>query len=219
MKIQSINVNLKPCPISASHTHAEGSTCSGAPILIPCPIPRSVTLTVRLGECDGGCNRDDSSLPEPCGPWGEAPHRPNCPARPIRVTCSIGGKTWPDTFVEDVECRDAGGAIFPDDSATHVLALEAVVNLWALVKGLLLNLFPSTTQGDLVTQRDTVFAALADMARAEEAALKAQERVEAAFPYHRFHRVGGGDHRGPRPSQARLEAFVEYLAEQVGVMP
>lgn len=57
MTTPTINVNLKPCDcfrqhvVGMQHLHAHSDDCHGAPTLIPCPLPRSVTFEVRLGEC------------------------------------------------------------------------------------------------------------------------------------------------------------------------
>jgi hypothetical protein len=145
----------------------------------------------------------------------------DCPARPVRVSCSITGETWEASEVTDVE-------VYPRETLVMVSTydvpriLAACRARWAGVKALVLGL--STTpalshcQG-LVAQRDEVYAGLADLAQLERGACNAQQRVEGAFPYHRFHRVGGGDHHAAPPSHARLAAYVDFLVEQVGALP
>lgn len=214
----AVNVNLKPCssPVLCAEMPASDTghllTCAAAPILLPCPLPRSVTLEVRWGEC----TRDPfiCDLPQ---------HGTTCPARPIRVSCSISGKTWAESEPFDMHQPDGGYLV---DAKTQTLIRER----WALVKALVLGYsawdyamshakaVPLATITAMLAQRDTVFSALADMARAEEAAFAAQERAEKAYPYHRLGRVGDGSHAGPRPSRARLAAYVEFLVEQVGVL-
>jgi hypothetical protein len=212
--IPTINVNHYVCKCAASVDGGEHhKACPGKPIPLPCPIPRSVTFTVTLGECECAA-RYNASRPElPLG------HLLQCPARPIRVACSIGGKTWEDSHVTDAEAPGIHGR-------TSELIQRAGERWEIIFKALVLGVRPDYDIGHwtgpmlpLFEQRDAVFAALADMARAETAAMQAQQKVDEAFPYHRFHRVGGGDHRATPPSHARLEAYVEFLIEQVEVLP
>jgi hypothetical protein len=216
----TINVNLTKCDCppmdSYTMTSRKGAhfpDCPGYHFLIPCHIQRPVTFDVALGECFG-CGMSQSRTRD-----GLVRHDSHCPARPIRVSCSIGGESWPHSFAQDV-------AIVEGEPIHDLVRLDAIMRTvrerWALIKALVMGIRvegpPRHVKG-LMDQRDTVFAALADMARAETAAMQAQQRVDDAFPYHRFHRVGGGDHRAIPPSHARLEAYVEFLREQVGVMP
>lgn len=176
-----VNVNLVPCnrdihPGETPEQHE--ARCPAKPINVPCPIPRSVTFTVRLGECDarhrpGRCFYHDFET----GKDADQEHHPKCPARPISVTCFISGKTWAESDVLDAEIpRGENGSLFtafPDDLAP----LRA---RWALVKVLVLGYnawdytmskataVPLSTIAAMLDQRDAVFAAIADKARAEE---------------------------------------------------
>lgn len=208
----SINVTLKPCPVARAHEHLTvdalhgAAGCPAAPVLIPCPIPRSVTFSVALGECVG---ESGACRVRP----GEPHHSLSaCPARPIRVSCSISGKTWEESAVVDADFADGR-------SGSPALAL--CDDRWALVKALVLGMYPTCGNEEvprtLVKQRDAVFAALADMVRAEQDARNAQQRVDDAFPFARYRR-NDPDHRSERPSIGRLAAYVEYLIEQIGTL-
>lgn len=213
--MSNINVNLEPCPISTSHTHGPDSLCIGRPVLIPCPVPRTVTFEVQLGEC-AGCGSPGESL---------AGHDAMCPARSVRVSCSIGGDgTWVGSEVFTADNSDRHDGLFPAHLRIDVV-LAACRERWALVKALVTGkpFIPNNWDGPasvmaLFTQRDAVFAALAAMARAEMAALRAQYRADEAFPSARFAKPGDADHRALGPSVNRLARFVEYLVEKVGVL-
>lgn len=208
-----LNVNLQPCscvPMGAALRPGgqHHSTCPGAPVLIPCPIPRSVTFTVTLGECT-------------CGGliWRGTPpamrHRKvGCPALPIRVACSIGGKMWPDTYVDDAETPNL-------DALPTQAQMNAASAQRALVKALMLGqesapmVFGYRQMADLLTQRDTVFAALANMARAEEALYGRQNDAMRA--------IDGSSLMVPepdnRPSAHTVARYVKRLISQVGALP
>lgn len=226
--MSTINVNQHPCNCShvawlAGHNNGmvkHSDTCASSPINIPCHLPRTTEFEVALGVCDCGhaawVARGNISYQ----------HDAKCPGRPIRVACSIGGETWAESYVTDLEPHHSNpGSPLIDVGATSPAGITVSAR-WALVKALVLGQSPATAdrEGLLVAAhyagtlgtRDAVFAALADMARAEVAAMQAQQRVDKAFPYHRFHRVGGGDHRATPLSHARLAAYVEFLIEQVG---
>lgn len=203
MNTPTLNVNLNPCTCHPDRLEHH-PRCSGVPVPIPCPVQRSVTFTVVLGECT-------------CGHAIGAPlHMSDCPARHVRVSFSITG-TWADSEVTDLEIHAT-----PRDA---YLAREALVSacrdLWGILKALVLGESSSNVQRllrarelDLFDQRDTVFAALADLARAEEDALQAQQRFYEACSI-----VLPTERRDERPSTGRLAAFVDYLVEQVGALP
>jgi hypothetical protein len=211
----TVNVNLYTYCGDGIHCRHAGH----GSVPIPCPIPRSVTFTVRLGECTcqhvreirGGRHADDR------------------PARPIRVACSISGKTWEGSEVDGlIEPHRLAFGIAPIDDEVIERLTEIARERWALVKALLTGgiytlsaRFPPDAVDAihrLHMQRDAVYSALADMARAEEAAVAAQHRCDEAlgvFPHI------GPDHRTlpqERPSAARAAAYVERLIEQVSVL-
>lgn len=193
----NINVNLAKCTCGGPWKGGgHVPPCLATPVPIPCPISRSVTFEVRVGECT--CGTPFESFPPQ--------HTDRCPARPIRV--SISGKTWKESHVADVEGRVDG-----EISDAEWTACE---ELWALVKALALGENWDRSKpgiAALFEQRDAVFAALADMARAEESALQAQQRFYEACPI-----VLRTERRGERPSVGRLAAYVEHLIEQVGAL-
>lgn len=215
--IPTLNVNLKPCTcfrrLADQRPDDHTFPCGAGAVLIPCPIPRSVTFEVRLGQC--ACNAGLRGF------RGQlAPHTASCPARPIRVTCSISGKTWEGSDVSECEVHHDGRETSPADMT------RACRERWALVKALVLGVHPDFERGNytgptlpMFRQRDEVYAALADMARAEEAAQQAQVRAMTAFPWAKMKRDWDGDHiRNRRPSEDMLERYVEHLVEQVGIL-
>lgn len=229
----SINVNLTPCNHWKMMPHAtrDGSLASHnpecTPRLILCPLEpfRSVTFSVVLGECRNPC-LSVAHYPD----WQ---HASNCAARPLRVSCSISGKTWEESEVEDVEPHYSEPAQRNDAWKAMLLSvgadtphLRAARHRWALVKALVLGhaqpdvmeLVGRWNIADAYTQRDAVYAALTDMARHEEAALVAQKNADDAFPFDRY-RKSDADHRRFAPSRERLAAFVAYVVEQVGATP
>lgn len=210
--IPTINVNLRSCRCQEPKKRA--APCEpgnhrpecGGPILIPCPIPRSVTFSVALGECDIGCQHG----PVPARPVNG--HWTGCMARPIRVTCSIGGKTWEKSEVGDV---DAEHPEFYDE--TETAALHACCERWEIIKALLTervvvsawNWPPAAEQSRLVQQRNAVFAALADMARGQAMYAAANEQLPE---YCRL------SYRGD-PTYEVLARYITHLIEQVGALP
>jgi hypothetical protein len=145
----------------------------------------------------------------------------------VKVSCSISGKTWEESEVFDCAVRVKFPSPYEASLASATAACRA---RWALVKALVLGntftltaRFPSDavdTIHRLHMQRDAVYVALCKMARAEEAALVAQQDVDEAFPFQRFYLSPAADHRrSPRPSWERFRAFVDYLVEQVSVLP
>jgi hypothetical protein len=212
----AINVNMKPC-MCAARAHHQSITltgrhfeeCSGSPVLIPCPIPRSVKFEVVLGGCKtpGAC-----SLPRPMF-QATTQHISTCPARPVRVSCSVSGSTWEESYLSFVE-RSDGDAIGPEFDRVDSLCRER----WALVKALVLRQqgFVAPAPDHIVelhAQRDAVFAALADMVRHEKGLEEAAQSAAKAMG-------GEGDMSGAVVASAEfLAAYVERLIEQVSVLP
>jgi hypothetical protein len=170
---------------------------------------RSVALMVRLGECSGRCT---GML------WQSPPiHGAACPARPIRVSCSIFGKTWEESEVADVEKQGPINAYQLPTELERTLALAASRGRWALVKALVLGhselsaLLTGPTACAMLAQRDAVFAALCEMVRAEEAhaaawsdALKAMGVTYGMDP--------------ERKSAWVLSDYMKHLVDQVGAL-
>lgn len=203
MNQPSVNVTLGP----------------GAPVLIPCPLPRSVTFTVRLGECLKACS-----------PRGFTPgHISGCPGQLIRVSGSISGKTWEESEVTDL---DVPGRLAGTNAGADLW--RAFRERWALVKALVLGhtawdytmspakAIPLATITAMLAQRDAVYAALADMALAERAAEPAHAAIDELLPASLQCRNGLNRLSPPphaRPSATWLAAYIEHLIEQVGVLP
>jgi hypothetical protein len=216
--LPTINVNLKPCTFALPHSHGEAPyICGGPEVLLPCPIQRSVTFTVQLGECIG-CERGRL----------DGQHFSNCPARPIRVACSIGGETWAGSEVVDVDLPDSES--YPQPAGWRAIFLVAARDRWALVKALVTGSdcaafrathspIPWTRISPLVTQRDAVFAALADMARMERAYYDAAQAIHKALPSVYVSSDMQVCDPEDAPSSRWLSSYVEFLVEQVGVMP
>ena len=212
----TINVALEPCTywgvcnVRGSHIPA----CRAAPILIPCPIPRSVTFTVRMGECVG-CQRSRARARD-----GVIRHGERCPARPIRVSCSIGGETWEGSEPEFCEVPD--GETFglrPDDIEviTIMTRLLAICReRWGFAS--LLMTGGGAGSHPLAIQRDVVFSALADMARAEES-IKTRVNTLAAIGISDVYMTEVRLKTPHDVAEAGLAAYVEHLVEQVGVLP
>lgn len=216
--VPAVNVNLKPC---ARFEHCEGGdhdpSCPAEPILLPCPIPRSVVFNVALGECT-------------CPQYGRLPGErwKDCTARPISVACTIGGDgTWAGSEVTEanvVEMDSIARILDAQDDGAKGLSARLVAacrQRWEIVKALVLGKAQAQPNAkwidaptDFFTQRDAVYAALADMARAEEVI---QEKWEE-FPL--VLRVDA--HFGPpetRSSEHLIAAYVAHVIEQVGVLP
>lgn len=209
-----VNVNLKPCDKGCGaverrvFAHGHATTCAAIPVPIPCRPPSSVPFQVALGECARGCTTQRPGQP----------HYADCPARPVKVSCYISGSTWEESEVTDWETRAftfTGGGEWERAGA-------ACRARWALVKALVLNqpIGPAYVHVDgvrtLAIQRDAAYSALADMARAEEAALAAQR----ALAPHRL-QTRGWVHRPKsedRPSAGFLWRYVELLIEQVSIL-
>lgn len=172
MSEATINVNLKPCRSNCARFAESGSGyglrhgehfagCPGIPVPIPCPVPRSVEFTVRLGECIDAGRIPGSQVPRACAPDGH--HHDDCPARPIRVTCTILGETWEDSQVAVCELGINELQTYSGNDDALYAACRA---RWALVKALMLGQ-PIPTMREamltLVHQRDVVFSALCEM--------------------------------------------------------
>jgi hypothetical protein len=217
-----VNVNLARCDCggaSAEGKHAPD--CPGALVLVPLSLEpwRIVTMTVRLGDCR--CLNKDRAA--------DGIHAGSCPARPVRVSCSISGDTWEESEVigtmNSVEVRDCPvGASVLD----FVPACRA---RWSIVKALVTGLSWGDFQheqslgermstGSLFAQRDAVFAVLTEMVRHENAAALAQTQALKAMDATWIDYGGCPGHHsamdGRRPSVVLLARYVEKLIEEVG---
>lgn len=222
----TINVNLTPCSCFSNYVNIGATKATRrpvehnepcrehSPVLIPLPLNkwRSVTLTVMPGECSCGLDGVD---------------RP-CPHRPVDVTCTIFGEDWASSDVADVDLA-VNHKPSPEEWTAEMesRALAACRERWALVKALVTGMkwgapyvHGRPVPLALSEQRDAVYAELAEMARAEDAACEAQTRAAKAMDLKRnvapFHRPDG--EREGRPSAAFLVAYVERLIEQVSVL-
>lgn len=211
--MSTINVNLAQCtcggrskdgqPFWSSGEHH--SMCHATPILLPYRLPGSFAAEVPLGECIS---------PAACGLFSKA-HLPDCPARPVRVTCSITGKTWADSEIGEWDSEDV--SIYDDEAMGRVYV--SLRDRWSLVKALVLGhsdlsaLITGPMAADLLTQRYAVFSAICEMVRAEEAlaksvAIAGKTIASPAFPPPVVVRY----------AESALAAYVERLIEQVGGM-
>lgn len=214
--MSDVNVNLKPCACGAARPWPHQPECAATeslrPVLIPCPIPRAVTFEVALGRC----TLDNCYAVNPDGtPYG---HAPDCPARPIKVSCSISGETWEESEVDPESIETRGYGV---DQLGAVDGLAVCRARWALVKALVLGRPCNPSSHDkswaLFRERDVAFSALADMARAE-IALHAQwqslpdaiKKASSLEPY-------CWDYEST-PTTEALAAYVAQVIEQVGVM-
>lgn len=216
--MSAINVNMMKCHHSKGmendpvHKHA----CLEQPLLIPCPIPPSVTFQVALGKCDcpgnfgmGKTRKEDIE------------HTRSCPARPVSVSCAISGSTWEESEVTDAWPEKNDGFLC-STGETFPLVELACRDLWPLVKALVLGKHkgreefavanPGTPE-HLFAQRDAVYAALCKMAMHEEGLQNAWDEFPMVL------RVDA--HFGPpekRSSEYVLESYVAHLIEQVGTL-
>ncbi len=219
--IPSINVNLSPCDCERSGNpwkpafgkpHAED--CAGFQVLVPLSLEpwRSVTMTVRMGECTCGEAESHALLG---GPRDQ--HLSACPARPIRVTCYIGGDTWDNSKPVDFE-------VLPSHEDPSLAVIDACRALWALVKALVLGhsdlsaFITGPTALELLAQRDALYASLTDMARHESGVWAGLQRAFDAFPEGRKLRASNRESL-EAPSAIVLAGYVQRLIEQVQVMP
>jgi hypothetical protein len=217
--IPPINVQLKPCTCGGGLITTHSAPCPGGPVLLPCSIPRSVELTVTLGECECAAryNAERQTL--------KLPHLADCPGKPIRVSCSIGGETWEESEVVDAEYSTGPGRVRIEIASDRPV-LKACSDRWALVKAWVLGKPQVQPDGkwvdaptDLFTQRDAVFAALADMARMERAYYDAAQAIHKALPSVYVSSDMQVCDPEDAPSSRWLSSYVEYLIEQVEVMP
>lgn len=201
MKTPTINVNLKPCrPLcpfgwGGRTTHAED--CPGAPVVIPCPIPRSVTFEVRLGECTCASDPDDTTHAMP-----PAVHLSSCRSRPVRVSCSISGKTWEESKVGDIDPTGRYEIDLPT-------ARDDLDTRWALVKERLIAPHDGARKCDC--DRCLLFSALSDMAQAESVILQRFADIDRVYTNRRRDAFKGH-------AASELAAYVERMIEQVGVL-
>jgi len=217
VNLPTVNVNLKPCdcqwPGERGVPHA--ATCRATPVHVPLPIPRSVTFQVALGECT--CEAMIGSATHGAGRHADA-----CPARPVKISCSISGSTWEESEVTDPEGHGADGRLVGFTMSSPMW--QACRALWALVKALVLGWNGEAVRAVAVSggldlkkidlmfqQMRTVYAALADMARAEEAHASAYSRAWGAM---------GEDSipSGRRSAHWVLAHYVDRLIEQVGIL-
>lgn len=225
-----VNVNLARCDCGEKHLRYSGGehrvTCPGKPVLVPLPLEpwRPVTMTVRLGECT--CIPLRGPLAVGLNPWS---CDPICPARPIKVTCSIRGKTWEESEVAEVDwqTRNERGDWNPSpmSHAERDAALAACRDRWALVQALVTGETPSDPFGrpvvipPLYLQRNAVFAAICEMVRHENAAALAQERALKAMDVPWIDYGGCPGHHsimdGRRPSVVLLARYVGKMIEEV----
>jgi hypothetical protein len=139
----------------------------------------------------------------------------------VKVSCSISGKTWEESEVTDIDLV-VGGDITWEQG--HDAAMAECCALWLLVKALVLGWNGEAVRtvavgggldlekvDPMFQQRRTVYAALADMARAEEAHASAYSRAWGAM---------GEDSipSGRRSAHWVLAHYVDRLIEQVGIL-
>lgn len=205
----TINVNLRSFSCECGPIHQPH--CDRTPILIPCPIPPSVTVIITENKCR--C-RAGVRGPLNGGHWSD------CKGTDVRtqVSADIIGNDWHDA-------KPVGFTIGIVEASDHQCML--VRDRWALVKALVMGeswgdfqhvsaLGERMSTGATFAQRDAVYAALAEQARLEVQMLAAQQRTVAAIGSPRL----TASERPPedRPSAQALEVFVERVIEQVGAL-
>lgn len=208
----TINVNLKPCDcdghVVSGGDDVHSPDCASHPILIPCPIPRSVLVKVRTGLCT--CHGLAFSSPD-C--------HPSCPGHPIRVTCSISGETWEESDVTSCHpvLTDGDGAFAGGwtQRGHGDSALIACRERWALVRALVLGTSWAKCETMFGTmamfvQRDAVFAAIVKVHKAEDTLIDACGDYEEAM---RGEPVG--IYGLKRESTGMLERYVGRVIAQV----
>lgn len=215
--IPVVNVNLAKCTClpgfsAASGVNEHAGFCPATPVPIPCRPPPSFTCAVVLGECHGACLIINNTR----GYTREIVHDDTCPARPVKVSCSISG-AWEESEVTNVDIATTGRFLGWDEEGRCIAACRA---RWALVKALVLGMpQPDVMEmvgrwniADLFAQRDAVYAALADMARAEDMGDAAAERATKAMGSR------AAQSTWPRRSVPRLAEYVERIMEQVSIL-
>lgn len=201
MTTPTLNVNLKRC--TCGHHVGHGDHCWGKPIPLPCSIPRTVEMIVRLGP--------------PCTAPPQYHHHDSCNL-PIRVTCTIGGDgTWAGseiawTDVAEQECS----ALRTANARGHAECL--VRDRWEIVKALMtgrpveLSMWCGPGTGIRLTyERDAVFAALADLVHLDTQRDAALARAAMA--------LGSGVfvHSCPRAEEV-LGQYVSHLIAKIGAL-
>lgn len=222
MTTPTINVNqaqcVETCQAASYPTREHLTHCTARPVFIPCPVPRSFPCTVRLGKCWDSARQ--AILPMAKASCGLTSHHEQCPARPVKASCSIGGDgTWAGSEVVDIV------TVGPTGKPREVIAVSH--ERWALVKALMLGKTPRLTGTEatdipvvaLIEKRDAVFSALADLARLEQGVWEAQERAvmalgEPTFLPDNYQRAEPQQ----RASTSILARFLERLIAQVGAM-
>jgi hypothetical protein len=134
----------------------------------------------------------------------------------VKVDCSISWKTWEES--EPIDFELVGGGLLPGNGEQHTRLMAAGRDRWALVKALVLGhadlsaLLTGPMAADLLAQRDTVYAALADMVRAESTIIQRCADIDKAYTNRKRPAFRG-------VAADELAAFVEHLIEQVGRLP
>jgi hypothetical protein len=212
--VSTINVNLKlgcGCSVEAMRLPETGHYpgCSAAPVFIPCLLPPSVTFEVVLGECT--CSAHGYGITKPN-------HAGACPARPMKVFCSISGKTWEESEVADWEPRDM--EYLPTQANWKDVVEAACRERWAVVKALVLGKTVTPSFGPenpLMKQRDAAYAALVAKARMEQADDATTRDLMKALPSLKMRDVTEATASAYLSGRA-LAHYVEHLIEQVGAL-
>lgn len=222
----TINVNRKPCncPQAKRLSGLHDIDCASVPLLIPCDWPTSFTCEVALGKCSPECVRYRCASMR----LGSQGHIEQCPARPIRVSCSITSSdgTWAGTEVTDVDNpHDHEGRWGAGAGDSFRAAIAACNERWALVKALLLGRDgewendPRSKGWNFRYQRDAVFTKICELTRQEEERIQTKQQLHEAcsdlFPQSGVTISAPGD----RESATYLSGYVRCLATYVGNLP
>jgi hypothetical protein len=175
-----------------------------------------------LGEC---------TCADEAEPGNNPPHLNGCPARLVKVYCSISGKTWEGSDVTDVALVPASRQGPWADEVANEERASFCRDRWALIKALVLGRSPTTSEragllmaahyNGMIGTRDAVYAALSDMARAERAghaaflALPMDVRKSSIIAKACGHVAADPEQDAEWPSRAILAHYVERLVEQV----
>jgi hypothetical protein len=222
--VPTVNVNLMPCDCGAAHPdlyppadpqwgdkHRLG--CAQTPVDIPCPLPPSVTFKVQIApisECIFPCTWTSQ--------YHHGPHHEKCPARPVRVSCSITSSdgSWERSEVAD-DCAARVRLPAPYEVSLNSLR-QAAGDRWALIKALVTGhtdlsaLLTGPRALELLAQRDAVFSALVRMERGNTEVLGGIEDFDKALT--RRKRTSPIESiSGPM-----LTYYVQHLIEQVGAI-
>jgi hypothetical protein len=227
----TINVNLKQCDCWKWHEPAlptHQAVCAATPVPISCPIQRSVSFEVVLGECHNTSLPESERMGRRCVSSAfdvaKVEHHSTCPARPIRVACSISGETWAESEVVLCDGRGEDGreVAFTDASPVFPACRER----WALVKALVTGQhvgLPPALAGlrpdiqNLFLQRDAVYTRLASMRRHEEA-LYAEWLALPDSVKRRCQIAPDAPEYARTFAQDALECYVVGLIERVGAL-